>query len=398
MNKNFKIIFSLFGIFALIYLCSSAFNYFYEPYVTDVVYKTNVNYTIDVEALAVRNEKIITSDKKGIKVYSVENGSKVAKNATVIEYFNDDESAALQKQIDLLSKRIERFSAINNQNGSYAADLDVVSANVTSNLFNLLNAVDENNIYDADELSDDFLYSMCQSGAITGKVTQIGEKISSLKKQLKELKSKEVSSNGYVNVKESGYFVNSVDGYENAVSFENVEEITVNDFNKIKPEKNTDNAVGKVVCESSWYLLAKVNSATSHELTEGKKVEVILPLSSTQTLEATVEKINHDSKSGDAIIILNCTNMNAELSAIRIKDVQIVIDDYTGLRVNKKAIRVKDKKQGVYVVIGSNVKFREINIIYSANDYVIVDSDNSGDQLKVYDDVIIKGKGLDEDG
>ena len=123
-----------------------------------------------------------------------------------------------------------------------------------------------------------------------------------------------------------------------------------------------------------------------------------MPLSSTQTLEATVEKINHDSKSGDAIIILNCTNMNAELSAIRIKDVQIVIDDYTGLRVNKKAIRVKDKKQGVYVVIGSNVKFREINIIYSANDYVIVDSDNSDDQLKVYDDVIIKGKGLDEDG
>ena len=65
--------------------------------------------------------------------------------------------------------------------------------------------------------------------------------------------------------------------------------------------------------------------------------------------------------------------------------------------MNKDAVRVKNGKKGVYVTLGNIKKFREINVVYSAEDYVIVDSDNEDGQLKIYDDVIIKGKGIDAD-
>ena len=107
-----------------------------------MVYQSTINDTIDAEAIAIRNEKTVTADKSGVAVFSVENGGKVAKGATLINYYDSLEAASLKKQIDNLSNKIESLSAINTQNNNYAADIELVSANVTTDLFTLLNSID----------------------------------------------------------------------------------------------------------------------------------------------------------------------------------------------------------------------------------------------------------------
>ena len=87
--------------------------------------------------------------------------------------------------------------------------------------------------------------------------------------------------------------------------------------------------------------------------------------------------------------------MNEELATLRHKKMQIVLKTYNGLKVNSRAIRIHDGKKGVYVKLGNIIKFIETDIIYNSKDYVIVDTEYGYDQLKIYDDVIVKGKDLD---
>ena len=77
------------------------------------------------------------------------------------------------------------------------------------------------------------------------------------------------------------------------------------------------------------------------------------------------------------------------------KEMQIVLKTYKGLKVNSRSVRIKDGEKGVYVKLGSVIKFVKTDIIYNTKDYVIVDSDYGSGSLKIYDDVIVEGKNLD---
>ena len=109
--------------------------------------------------------------------------------------------------------------------------------------------------------------------------------------------------------------------------------------------------------------------------------------------------------------------MSKELSEARNEPIEIGMGTYTGLRVSKKAIhddytekityddnnnkKTETKKvQGVYVLYGSEVQFKEISIVYSGKDYVLCDPTPedgvlfSDDTISLYDQVILEGDDL----
>ena len=90
---------------------------------------------------------------------------------------------------------------------------------------------------------------------------------------------------------------------------------------------------------------------------------------------------------------------------------------YTGLRISRKAIhddyvtkvtyddndqphKEEKKVQGVYVLYGSEVQFKQISILHSDKDYVICDTSPAdgilfnGETVSLYDKVIVKGDDL----
>lgn len=391
-----KTLFTLFGVFVLMYVGSVVVNYFYTPFEVETVRQVTVDDTISASAVALRKEKVITSDKQGVAVYSVENGGKIAKGADVISYYSDGEAAALSRQIYDLQQKIDRLNDINTQTGNYAADIDIVSANVTAQLLELDKYTDSGDLSNASEYSDELFYAMCRNGVQTGRISNLDTRIAELEKELYTLKNQSSDSVQSVKSEYAGYFVNTVDGYENAVDITKVTELTAADFEKLKAGDVPQNAVGKVVCDTNWYLAAKLSLNDSRLISEGGTVDVTLPLSGGERLEAEVTAMNI-GENGEVLCVLSLSTINPRLLSARLQDIQIVVDTYTGLRVNKDAVRVKDGKKGVYVTLGNIKKFREIDVVYSAEDYVIVDSDNEDGQLKIYDDVIIKGKGIDAD-
>ena len=109
--------------------------------------------------------------------------------------------------------------------------------------------------------------------------------------------------------------------------------------------------------------------------------------------------------------------MDEGLIEARQEPVEIGLGTYTGLRISKRAIHddyvtkttydendnkhtEKKKVQGVYVLYGSEVQFKQISILYAEDDYVICDTTPDEDELfngetvSLYDKVILKGDDL----
>ena len=102
--------------------------------------------------------------------------------------------------------------------------------------------------------------------------------------------------------------------------------------------------------------------------------------------------------------------MNAAISHLRNETVQITVNNYDGIKISKDAIHndyvvnskteEKEKVLGVYVTYGSKLEFREISILYSDDDFVIVDDNPaegvlvSGETIEFNDEIVVKGDNL----
>ena len=110
-----------------------------------------------------------------------------------------------------------------------------------------------------------------------------------------------------------------------------------------------------------------------------------------------------------AVVILSCQQMSAELSSMRTGAMTIVKKNYSGFKVSNKALRMKEievtdengvtktvSQTGVYVLKGMSAVFVPVEIVYSPkdNDFVICAEKAEEGALKIYDEIIVKGKNI----
>ena len=109
----------------------------------------------------------------------------------------------------------------------------------------------------------------------------------------------------------------------------------------------------------------------------------------------TIKHINKQSVNQNAVVVFACNTMNTELAATRKFDITVVFEEHTGLRVDNRAIRVSDGTKGVYVLTAGQVKFVPVNIIWKGENYSIAELKASQEKvLRIYDEIIVKGKNL----
>ena len=95
------------------------------------------------------------------------------------------------------------------------------------------------------------------------------------------------------------------------------------------------------------------------------------------------------------MVVFACDTMNNELAQLRNIDITIVYQEYKGLKVDNRAIRVTDGQKGVYVLLASQVKFIPIEVLWTGGNYSIVKQEPSEKRvLRIYDEIIVKGKNL----
>ena len=355
---------------------------------SETVYKV-----IETKSFVLRDEEFITSGASGTTVSFADNGERIALGDTVSIIFNSADDATSYLKITELKESISHYEELSGQGNFQAMNIDSMTSKIETELVDYLEAINSRDYLNAIEYADSFRDS------VTGKQIAIGEKLdftdqlTSLQAELDELEAVDYS---YTEVKsdKAGYFICESDGYENILNYDDLENIDASDVeNAINstPGSINKNIIGRVVGSFNWYFMCVVDSSEIVTLEENSEIYVNVPYQGIERLPVKVHKIG-DRNADKVLLVLSCDLMNESLSDLRIEDIEIVTEEYTGYKIANSAIRTVDGVKGVYVVRGNLVGFRKINIIYSSDNFSIVNNpEGRDDYIKLYDKVVTKG-------
>lgn len=385
------LVIGLISVFAIHQLISSL----YKPIKTETAAYTTAADGINITGLIIRNETLIKAPSSGVLHFVTGDGSRAPKDGVIANIYDSESASVTISRIDSVNAKIADIEEMLSYNDLEAADLDMINNKIKLCLNNLIINSSNGDFQSISDYSESLLSAFNRRQAAMGETADFSAQLTALKSESASLSSSLPAAKGSITAPISGYFVSKADGYENVLKCDNLDSITPEFLNGIKAETVEDGVVGKLVSDYEWYIAASIPVNDSLSYKEGDELTVYTSVKSFPKLPVTVKRINISSDSSSAAVIFACNDMNSELASMRTGPMTVVKKEYSGLKIPKSALRVVNSKRGVYVLTGMQVKFVEVNVIYSDDDYMICEKQTEDEKvLRLYDEVIVKGKNL----
>ena len=390
------------AVIIVVYFAAELYGLASHAYSTQTAYNQTVMETVDAEMFVIRDETILTTDNSGVTVQLAENGERVSRGSSIAAIFPNEASAKNYMEAESLKSKLEVYKSINSQLKLANIDMDKLMNEINAEYMGIVGAAYDNDFSNLEENKLVFSEKMSRRQISLEKTVDCTEKIATLASTITSLESSATASS-VITAEASGYYVGTPDGYENILTTENLDSLTTDMLdNALKAEKKDipENSIGKIINGYNWYIATVIDTGKATGLSKGKSVKLVLGKSDDNTVKTTVysTQVVKDNKT---LIVFKCNMMNDELASLRKIDGKVVINEFTGLKVNKDAVRFdSDGGAGVYVRRANIVNFRSLNIIYTDEKYVVAAPDEdvklSHAHLELYDEVIISGKDLSD--
>lgn len=397
-NAMLKMLAVLMSVFLIGYAGYQAWTFFYNPYKTEIAVTYSVNEAIHVDGIAVRTETVIDEQYGGSVSYIHEDAAKVLRNKPIAYAHASSDTvekmeraAELEKEINLLE---EASSGVSQLYGSS----EFINDQIGNAVLEYASIVSGGDYSDFSSVKDSLLLSINKKTSITGEENKFAERIALLKAEYDELQN-EINADeaSTVTSPKTGYFISSVDGFENIINKENLFEKSVSEIEDIINQDvvTAEQKIGKIADSYKWYYVVSVSPDDAERFTTGKSVTVSFDGISNSVKFEIYEKIEDDS-SENVIIVLLCKTFTEELASIRQISADIVFGTISGLRISSESIRFDENQQiGVFILDRSEVKFRAIEVLYTGSGYTVVKwSQGNKNYLQLFDEVFIGGNDL----
>lgn len=420
-----KIIIFLISAFIIIYFLyigiSKAFGV--NGIKTEIATEMTATDSLYKDGIIVREETLVKNDLEGVVSYVANDGDRVAKNEVIASLYSSEEDVMNNKNLEEINKEISQIKKLNTIAITGDLAIDNINSQIKNAIISLNSNVADRDFINTKSYVNNLTYLITQRMVVTDDAVDISKRLDELNAEKQALENSTVKATGHIKANVSGCFVSSADGYESVFDYENVKSINIKKYNemkKAKPKKVSDNTIGKLITNVGWYIVCPISNQDALRIatSSNQKVTIHMPYATTISIPAYVEAINRDVNGGDeSIMVLRCDYMNSELASIRNENIEIRLKTYEGIRVSKDAIHdgvvkkmfndkdgnqvtKKKKVQGVYVLYGNELQFKEISILYSGSDFVICDPSPeegelfNGETVALYDNVVIEGDDL----
>lgn len=394
--KKHKVLKIMLAMLIIAFLAHQIYAALYSSVTTSTALYYEHSDGIDVSALIIRDENVISSEQQGVVHYVLDDSEKVAAGGVVASLYDNEESSLALSRVQELEKQLADVKEIIGYNDTSAVDVDICNQRVDAALYSLKNASASGNFSDISNNLTELLMAINRRQIATGESTGFDSVVASLNSHIASETAKIGKPKGNIKSEQSGYFVSSVDGYEGILTPEILQNLTPEKLRSIEPAKSsTNNVIGKVVSDYTVNIVAVMTFDEASKLKEGKSYTLKTQIKSCKELSGKVVEITEPDNNREVVVVIECTDINSELATIRTAGMKIVTKQYKGLKVSSKALRVVDGKSGVFTVSGMQVKFVETEILYTGDNFIICELQNGdADKLRLYDEVIEKGSDL----
>lgn len=379
------------SLFIVIMVVSQLYNVFSdkEKYEQAVLY--TVNDSLSLEGICVRNEKVIPFDGNGVLNYPNSDGSKIAKNSVVAQVYSDSSQVAALNEIEKLKEEFSLISRSINTGTVSAAQPEFISKQIDEKYLLLQNYIENNDIDKIASTKKEILvlmniYSVATNAQNGSSFIKRQQEINS---RISVLNSKLGQPISTISTNNSGYFVNYTDGYESKLNFETIKSITPEEIKKILSsniQKSSD-SVGKIIDDYKWKIVGIVSSENNY--IEKKTINIKIN-GIAEYIPAYVESMT-SCGNGKYKIIMSCDYLNYELVQDRIRHIDIIFNEYSGVKIPRNAINFnKAGERGVYVSYGQKIIFKKLDIIYEGDDFVLSRNSSDSNYVLIHDKIVFE--------
>lgn len=392
------IVTAIVSVFVVVYIIIQMTGNFSQSIETLPAMYVTENEIASLDAYIIRNEKILYSYYDGNISYYYTNGSKIQKDAVVATI---SEGNDIHNEINALEKKIELLKDSSIEDNIIMSDVSTIDTRINKLYNTFRDKIENGDIYYVIKKKDELLKLLNRRQVSLKVVSGWEEKIDELQKSLDNLKSDSGNISDTVISERSGYFYDTIDGYENVFSSVDVNIMTLDDYKKLieaQPfEIENSGAIGKIALSYDWYIACEILYEDINNFVQGRNYDVIFPYNSDKTINMNLFRVISEPDSERIVLIFKNGIINENFNFLRCQTVDIVRFSYSGYRVPVSAVRIVDGKNGVYILNGSVVEFREINPIFEKNGYFIVEPKDVSNpehtkRLGLYEKIITKGK------
>lgn len=398
LRFNFiKFIFAVFFVFVFIVAAYQIYSYLYVSASTEYTTVIECEDTLPVTGYFVRDESVIKSENSKYIDITVNSGDKVSKDGTIANVYSTEDSAKIQSQIRDLDQRIDEIRSVIAAGSKYNTGT-TYSNEIKRDAIEIADKISRGDITSAFEAASDFTSNVIKSKISSGEITDYSGKLKELESQMEELKSRSSAVISYVTASSSGYFVSKSDGLESELNIASSENLTPDTFENIANKcsagvSTSENYIGKLVSGSTWRVCFKTDSEKFNNMSPGTTVYIRIPSVTEVKIKCTVsEMVKSD---GYTYVVLESNVISGDILLQRSCEIDVIIDTYRGLRIDKNAIRKIDGKDGVYIRTNGILKYRQVDILYIGSTFAVVKYETiNSSGLQAYDEVVVKGSNL----
>ena len=358
---------------------------------TQLAIMGEIENKISVTGYVVRDEKVLVPDNGQVISSLKSNGERVAVGELVATVYESDVDYETRAKLSSINQQIEKLEEMKEKNSSSdsAGKFETKIKTYVGNLIVKAHKSTGGGLYEATlQLEDAF------SAKLASKSEDVNSAIVQLKEEKSAIEQGVVGEKKNIYSNKSGVFLTTFDGYEGVFDFSKITELTpskIKEIDSVVANASSGNAV-KIADNFVWYFVAVADSKKLNAEKPGDKVYLRTEHGDENQVEMRIESISPDEK-GKSVIVLKGTSYEKQLFLKNKCKAEIILDSSRGLKISKDAIKVVDGVKGVYIIKKEVYAFREVNILASNDEYVIIERNLSTDKphLALYDEVVVHG-------
>ena len=388
-----------------VYLFHDAVRNNRDRYDTETADEVVEQEKLELKAFLVRDEEYINQKTTGTVVPLIKDGMRVASGDAVARVCASDEDAANVSALLEAKESLARYQEISEQTELNALDMEKLNKTIDASFTELVRTSNSGDFSELSRNIEKLENKLASKQILKDGTIDLTAKFNELNSKIQTLESKSINTSDVL-APLSGYYISNLDGYENAMDYNKISDLTVSEAEKLFEKKPGDvsGQMGKIVGSYKWYLVTVMDSKYSLLMSEGEKMKINMPYYGFKNVEVVVEKIS-TTQNDKVAVAFSCNMMNETYANMRTEDIELVFKEYTGYKINSSAIRREKDEKGkevdvVYILRGDIMNARVIDIIYDAGDYVIVSEESKATSgyrpIKRYDEVIVKGRNLSD--
>lgn len=377
----------------------------------EIVFKDVIEEYIDSPCFIFRDETVIETPNN-LLAFNLKDGEKIESGREIATVYQSEDDFKKTLELQKIESEVENLEKLNNKYGEKKLGSNGVQNAVTKNIKKIKQNLIDNEYIKISKihknLNESLFFPNGNSNTpenLSRRIYELNQKKEVIEKFLKEKGQKKIFSST------SGYFSNFTDGFENSLNINKINNLKLQDLDNLLSTENSETKnKTKIVKDHFWYLILKIPNEKAKKINKGEVVTISSIYGNFNYIPAKIISINADENSDNSVLVLKSDYITKEILKLRKENIRVKIKSYEGLKFSKKALKEKiapklvkesngDEKIINRPVFGVNVvenkshkklTFKEVEIVYSDENYVICELDeNNKDGLKIYDEVAI---------